>query len=282
MLKSWARKHGKAMQWLARLGYWGRGLVYVAVGALACAAALSDRQAPSIGGTLTTLAGYPLGRLLVAATAGGLFGYAAWRFLQSVLDLHQDGDGTMGLLKRGATLVGSAIHALIGLIAAAVALNWEVIAGGGAGGGGIARLWAAIVLDLPLGQWVVAGTGAGAAMMGLAQAIKARGAAFRDIAASARVMRILRPLGRVGLLAKAVVFAMIGTFFLLAAWRIRASDAGGLREALQTVTELPMGNWALLFLAAALEAYGAFSLAKGWYHRLPGANVEGGAPPAEA
>jgi len=44
MLTNWARKHAKTMQWLARFGYSGRGLVYVAVGALACAAALSERR----------------------------------------------------------------------------------------------------------------------------------------------------------------------------------------------------------------------------------------------
>ena len=96
-----AMTRAEALQWLARLGYGTRGIVYLVLGWLATTAALSDTRPPSLRGALATILEHRFGWLALAALAGGLFGYAAWRTAQAVLDLGAVGTGARGLAARG-------------------------------------------------------------------------------------------------------------------------------------------------------------------------------------
>ena len=98
----------KALQWLARLGYGALGVVHLVLGWLATTAALSDTQPPSLKGALAAVLEHRFGWLALAAIAGGLFGYAAWRAAQAVLDLRGAGSGAKGLAVRAALPTRSA------------------------------------------------------------------------------------------------------------------------------------------------------------------------------
>ena len=85
---------------MARLGYWARGIAYLAVGWLAIMAVLSDTQPPTLKGAFTAIVEQPVGWLLLAVLAGGLILHGVWRSIQAVLDLHGAGGGLKGLTSK--------------------------------------------------------------------------------------------------------------------------------------------------------------------------------------
>jgi hypothetical protein len=109
----------KVLQWVARLGYWARGITYLAVGWLAILAVLSDTQTPTLKGAFTAIVEQPVGWLLLALLAGRLILHGVWRSIQAVLDLHGAGGGLKELTKRAGSLVSAALYAGLGLLAAA-------------------------------------------------------------------------------------------------------------------------------------------------------------------
>jgi hypothetical protein len=62
-------------------------------------------------------------------------------------------------------------------------------------------------------------------------------------------------LGRIGLLARGVVFACIGGFLIEAAWHVNPREARGLGGALRTLEQRPFGPWMLGTVAAGLTYY---------------------------
>src|SRR3954470_11824995 len=73
-------------EWVARLGYGARGVVFLIVGFFAGLAALGAGRSVSSTDALKTLLAEPMGTLLLGIVAAGLFCFAAWRVLQSIFD----------------------------------------------------------------------------------------------------------------------------------------------------------------------------------------------------
>lgn len=251
----------------ARLGYLAKGVVYVIVGALAATAAF-DAGGRTTGseGALQTVLHQPFGRVLVALVAFGLACYAFWRLIECFADPEGHGTDLEGLVQRGRALVSAAIHA--SLVWSAVAL----VAGNGGGNGDDARAWTAELMSKPFGRLLVALVGVcvlGAAVWEFASAYKAgfrRRMDYHRVGADAA--RWLVRLGRAGLAARGVVFAVIGSFLVIAAWRADPDRARGLGEALQTLESQPFGPWLLAATAIGLVLYGAHQFAKARLRRI--------------
>jgi len=74
-------------------------------------------------------------------------------------------------------------------------------------------------------------------------------------------------LGRLGLLALAVVFGIVALFLIVAALRHNPKGLGG---ALQQLAQEPFGPLLLAVVALGLMTYGVFSFAEARYRRLAG------------
>lgn len=251
---------------LARLGYAARGVVYLIVGWFAVMAAYGSGRPTDTKGALVELFRGPFGSVLLALTALGLAGYALWRVIQAVLDADHHGRSAKGLAVRTGFFVAGLVHA--GLAAFAIGL----LSGRGSGGGSgesSARDWTAWLLSQPMGRVLVAGVGGIIIGVAIAQFVKAYKASFRRwLDADEAKMRVIEPVGRLGFAAKGVVFALVGGFFMLAAWRSDSSEAGGLVKALQVLQDQPYGPWVLGIVAAGLFAFGAFSVVQAVYRRI--------------
>jgi hypothetical protein len=76
------------------------------------------------------------------------------------------------------------------------------------------------------------------------------------------------PVCRFGLIARGVVFVIIGGFLIVAAVEFSSAQARGLQGALQTLQQQPYG-WILLgIVALGLVAFGIYSLIEAWYRRI--------------
>ncbi|MBD6616349.1 DUF1206 domain-containing protein [Komarekiella sp. 'clone 1'] len=253
---------------LARLGYASKGVVYGIVGLLAAQAAFgTGGRTTDTRGALQTLLTQPFGKLLLTLIAIGLIGYVLWRFVQAIKDPENKGTDAKGLAQR----IGYAINGLIyaGLAVSAVQL---IQGSGGNSNSNSTDDWTARLLSQPFGQWLVGTIGAFIIGMGFYQFYKAFTAKFRKELNLTELSQTERKwvmgICRFGLLARGVVFCIIGWFLIQAARQFDASAAGGLAEALQTLAQQPYGSWLLGIVAFGLVAYGIYLLIQARYSQL--------------
>jgi len=250
---------------LARFGYAARGVVYLIVGWLALVAAYAHGTPADTKGALLEVLDAPFGNLLLAVVGMGLLGYAAWRVVQAVFDVDRHGTGAKGIAIRGGLLVAGIVHAALAVFA------FDLLRGQAAANSGeaAARDWTVWLLSKPFGQILVAAVGVIILGAAAAHVFKAYKAGFRRyICCGDAVMRYVDPIGRIGLTAKGLVFAMVGIFFLTAAWQADSSESGGLLKVLQTLQNSPFGPWLLGAAAVGLFAFGLYSLIEAVYRRI--------------
>ena len=253
---------------LARLGFAAKALLYITVGALATYAALGlgGTAAPGKHAALFTLLEAPLGRGLMGIIAVGLFGYAAWRIVEALFDPERRGHGIKGLALRIRSAVSGAIHVMIGITTAKLALGHFAIGAEGKE----ARHWAARALSTSGGQtalWIVA---LGLVAYGVYQLYCAWRSKLSDKLSLDRLRpqtaRLVVAVSRFGIAARGVVFIAMGGIIARVVREHDAKEAGGLQASLQELTGL--GRWPYLFVAAGLIAYGIYELIEAKYRRI--------------
>lgn len=252
---------------LGRAGLAARGSLYAIVGVLALqVAAGRTTQRPDKQGALTAVAHQPLGKVLLLVAAVGFAGYALWRLSAAFLDTEGDGTDASGWAKRVADLGRGLLYA--GFCITALRLV--------AGSSGDDRTkeadLTAAVLRAPLGRVAVAGLGLAVIGAGIYNGYRAFSGKYRkkfDTAEmSRRVRRWLPRVATVGLAARAVVFALVGTFLVRAAVRYDPKEAVGVDGALQRLADAPYGPVLLAIVAAGLFTFGLFSFLEARYRRL--------------
>lgn len=265
-----AREVAPWVERLARLGYVSKGVVYVAVGVLAAQAALGLRGSPTDQqGALSSLARGPFGQVVLTVLALGLLGYALWQLVRAVLDPEGQGHRAKGVAKR----IGYALSGVGYLGLAALAANLAGVARTARpGGGGGEDAWVARLMAQPFGEWLVGLVGA--VMIGVAaqQIYVAATSKFlkrlRLGGLDAREQEAVRRTGQVGIVARAVVLALVGLFLVQAALAHDPSRAGGLLEALRAFERAPFGPFLLGLVALGLVAYGVYAAVQGRWREI--------------
>lgn len=252
------------LEWIARLGYSARGVVYVIVGWLALVAAFGTGETTDTRGSLRHLLQQPAGELLLAVVAAGLFAYSAWRFVQAIMDADRHGTGAKGLAIRGGLLVSSLMHLALAVFAISLIFGW-----GTGGGSSQSQDWTARLMSQEYGRWLVFGFGIAVIGAGLAHIYKGATAKFKKhFIMDRQTMRWTEPVCQFGLIARGVVFLIIGGFFTLAAWQFDPSKARGLDGALEAVQRQPFGPYLLGVVALGLIAFGVYSFLEALYRRI--------------
>jgi hypothetical protein len=251
---------------LGRLGYVARGSVYLVVGLLAALAAIGWGGAVTDSqGALTTILAQPLGGVLLALVALGLFGYALWRAIQCFADTEGKGGEAKGLAVRFGYLVSGVIYGALGLSAI------QLLRGVG-GGGDDAQAWTARLMEQPAGRWLVALVGAIIVGVGLYQLYKGISKRFCEELRTGEMSEVERRwaerLGLFGHVAHGVVLGIVGGFVLLAALRYDPSEARGIEGALAALLNRPFGPWLLGAVALGLVAYGVYNMFEARYRQM--------------
>ena len=257
--RSAARSAAPGVEMLARLGFAAKGVVYIMVGLIAASSALDGggRTAGS-SGALASLADSAWGRLALGLIAVGLAGYVVWRTVSASLNPEHDKAG------RRAFYAGTAV------VYAGLALEAARLAMGRVGGGDDdAAHWSAELMGQPFGQLLVALVGIAVLVYGVQQIWHGWRVDLDerlDLGAMSRSGRTWTiRLGRAGLAARGLVFALIGGFFLVAAIQSDPSEARGVGGALQMMREVP---GLLGIVALGLVAYGLYQLVRARHRRI--------------
>lgn len=257
-------------QWtekFARLGMAAKGVVYSLVGALAFMAAFeingNSEQGAGKQGVLKFLLEQPFGKVLLGIVAVGLLCYTIWRFIQAFMDSEDKGTDAKGIGKR----IGYAFSGLVygGLAFYAAQL---VLGNGGSGSGDSRQTLASKLLEQPFGQWLVGLVAVGTMAMGLYQIYKGISGKFLKNMKSAQIKSEIRDMlmkaGKVGYIARGVVWGIIGFLFLKAALNANPQEAGGSSSAFQFL-EQSYGSVLLGAIALGLLCYGIFMFVRARY-----------------
>ena len=253
---------------LARLGLAARGVVYALIGLLAVQTAFGARSASRITdtrGVLQLVA--QQSRALLWLLAVGLFGYALWRVVEGIRDPEHRGRDAKGLAVRAGRVVSGLLHGGLAYAAVRIALG----AGADRSPGG-AQGWTADLMSKPFGRGLVAIAGLCVIGSGCAQIWKGWNEKFRRRLKlqemSPGEQRLAIQSGKLGMMARGVVFLLSGWCLLQAALRFDPGQARGLGGALEALARQPHGPWLLGLVALGLVAFGAHSLLLARYRRI--------------
>jgi hypothetical protein len=262
------RAASPALVMLGRAGYAAKGSVYVVMGALAAGAAVGAGGATTdTRGALNVIGDGPMGMIALLAIGVGLLGYMLWRLIAAVTDAEGKGDEPTKLVVRGAQAVRGIAYGALG-VQALRALDGDDVGSQGAA----TRHWTGRLLDMPFGRALVVGVGLGVLGYAVYQVYRAfsdKAKKHLDLAEAGPTQAtwIVR-LGRFGIAARAVVFAMIGVFLLRAGMQEDSGEAGGIAQSLQALGGASYGRIVLGVVAFGLIAYGVYQLATARYRHM--------------
>jgi hypothetical protein len=251
---------------LARAGYVARGVVYALIGLLAIRLATGvSGPRPNQQGAMQQIEKQPFGHALLILTAIGLGGYALWRLAQALVG-HTPEYGEHSKFDRLGAVGSFAAYA------AFCALAISVLRGTGGNSSAKTHQTTAGVLHWPLGRELVAA--AGLLFIGIAayQAYLGLSKKFLKYSKTGQmslsVLKVFTIVGRVGLIARAVAFGLIGLFVLKAARDYTPKDAVGIDGALARLLQHAYGTAALIVVACGLITFGIYSVADARYRRI--------------
>lgn len=252
---------GRPMEHLSRAGFAAKGLVYLVVGVLALLAAFTSRgEVTDTKGAVRTIGELPGGNVLLAVLAIGLFGYAAWRFVEAAANT-ENANG----IKRAGAVISGFVYGSLALYALRSAMDART------SGGASAEDWTATLMAQPFGPILVGLVAFAIIGYGGYQVHKGIQEGFREHLSgmtSQQEESAVR-MGKAGHIARGVVFGIIGLFLLVAATKANPNEAIGLDGALSTLARQPYGPWLLGLVAIGLACYGIYFLAfESRFHRL--------------
>lgn len=253
-----------ALALLGRAGYAAKGVVYIVIGMLAARVAMgSGGQTTDSGGALNVIGDGPMGKAALLLIGVGLLGYMAWRIIAAVKDAEGKGDEPTKLAVRASQAARGIAYGALGLQA------FRLVAGSGEGESSAAQDWTARLLALPFGRALVGAVGLGVIGYAFYQFYRAasdKAKKHLDLAEAGPTQAtwIVR-LGRFGIAARGVVFALMGVFLLRAAMQSDSGEAGGIADSLRALAGADYGGIALGTVAFGLVAYGVYQLATARY-----------------
>lgn len=253
----------KPVEALARLGLVARGVIWMTIGLLALEIASGGGGEADRQGALRAIAAKPFGHTLLVVLLVGFCGYALWRALEAAVG-HRDEDGAK---RTGKRLVSASRTVIYGFFAVTTV---SFLASGGAKKGDNTKPMTARVMEHSGGQLLVGAIGAALIVGGLVIAIRAIRADFLDKLGPTPgwVRSTAAWVGRVGLISRGLVIALVGWFLLDAAISFDPQDAKGLDQSLRTLAHQPYGGWLLSVVALGLLMFALWSWIEARYRKI--------------
>lgn len=249
---------------LVRLGYGAKSLIYVVIGILAIKVALGtsnilaneDDALASIGQSL-------FGRILLGVIFVGLVGYSIYSFVK----IFNKSPSTDKPFKRIINKIGFLISAIAYAVLIPSAYTYAF---------GTSSMVPIVIQNIQLkdilgtifltslGKWIVALIGLIVLGDGLYQIYYSLHMHFdrqiKPYRLSPKQIKIIKFMGRFGTLSRAIVFSLIGIFFIFAAYRSNSLEAKGIDGALLFILNQPYGSWLLGIIALGFISFGVYSL----------------------
>lgn len=253
---------------MARFGLTAKGVVYCLVGILAFMAAFElggkSEEGSDKTGVFQFILEQSYGRILLAIVAFGLLCYTVWRFLQAIKDTENKGDKPKGIGIRIRYAFSGLVYGALAYYAA------NLVLGNGGGSGGDSReTLSRELLQQPFGQWLVGIVAVGTALAGIHQIYLALSDKYKKHVQSAGLKHEAETMmiraGKIGYIARGIVWLIIAYMFLKAALSSNPNKAGGSGSAFEFLENSSYGSYLLGAVAIGLIFYGVFMFMRAKY-----------------
>jgi len=248
-----------AYELAARAGYVARGVLYGYMGYAALRFALTGGAHPADQqSSLVAVAGFPLGRVILVAGSLALAAYSLWGFVRAVYDPLHRGRDPVGIASRLGFAWSGVNYGVLSFFAVGL------LSFGSGGGSDSLPLLAQRLLSAPAGVPLTQAAGLLGIAGGIGQLVEALRAPFRKDEKREEMPKAERELsdtlGRMGFVARGVVFALMGWFLVLAARFRDPHQAKGFTGTFTYLLAQPLGPWLLGAVALGFIALGVHSV----------------------
>lgn len=250
-------------EWMARAGYAARGLVYVLVGLMALLGSIGGGS-PDSQSALEMVLSQPFGRIWLGFIGLCLIGFIIWRLAQSLANADNQPAELKGYVIRAGLFVSAITYTGLAIFAVTHALLM-----GSEGSGGGSASWTAWLMQQPYGRFLVGIVGLCIIGAGTAHIVKGVKRSYhRYLAFDANLHPVIDSCCVYGLVAKGIVFLIIGVFFLYAGFMIDPQQVGSMADALTWVRQLPFGGVLYLVIGLGLACFGLYGFVEARYRRV--------------
>jgi hypothetical protein len=253
----------RPMDWAARTGLAARGAVYLLMGILALLVAQGSRAQLDQKGALSQVLSQPFGGFIVALLALGFAAYSMWRLSEAAF-------GVVGEGRRKGPRLQSLARGLVYAFLCFTAI--ALLAGSRTPQSKQQQGYAATAMSLPAGRWAVGLAGLVVAGVGIFMVVEGIQLRFMRYfpadQVSGRPRSVVRVLGRVGTIARGLVFVLTGALVMYAAWAYEPAKAGGIDTAMKALQDAPFGDALLGLAALGLIVFGVYGFVEARYRRV--------------
>ena len=255
---------------IARAGLISKGVVYCLLGALAFMSAFelggrSDEDA-SKKGVFDVIEGVG-GKWLLGILAVGLFCYTAWRFIQAF----REGRQAKGATKKGGKVIRYLFSAIVYFLLALYAAK-RFFGNGDKGGGDNTQSTVSELMTKPFGDWLVGLLGLALAITGIYQVYYGMSGKYRkhvqDLSLRSTASRNLLRAGKIGYVARGIVWLMLAWLSFRAAFQADSGEAGDTGKAFHFLETASFGSYLLGALGIGLVCYGVFNFIRARWERF--------------
>jgi hypothetical protein len=260
----------KGLRLAARAGFAAKGVVYTLVGIIAILAAWGGSgasgpsgsssggsEAEGAKGALEMLMRQPFGEVILGLVAAGLIFYALYRFFEAAADPDGQGSDAKGIAARAGAVISGASYGFLAYFAISLLLNLGASGGSGGQQGGAAPGWFQAVMEQPFGIWLAAALGLAIMAVGAIQFYRAYTRQFEETL-SPMTPGWAQDVSAFGIVARGVIFLVIGGFAVIAAIQADPSQAVGLSGAMGEIRDTAWGDILFALVAAGLLAYAVY------------------------
>jgi hypothetical protein len=257
---------GDALALLGRAGFLARGIMYIVIGWIALQIAFGhSRQQADRTGALHELSSTPFGEVALWILVVGFFGLALWWLAQAAWPSSAEGRKTA---KRAVAVVKAVIYAVLGY----GTLKYTLGAGAPQSSDKQSVDLTATLMQHAGGRVLVVVIGLALIGGGLYLGYQAwREKFLKDMQLGqvrTRTRRIVEWLGRIGGVARGIVFIVAGIFLVVAAVEAKPGQAKGIDSSLRELAATPAGPWLLVLVALGLIMFGLFSCCEARFRRF--------------
>ena len=256
------------VRFLGRAGFLARGLMYVVIGWIAVEVAFRKTSQPADRtGALHALGSTPVGEVALWLLVVGFCGMALWRLSEAAFGT-READKRKQVWTRLTALGKAVVYAVLcfGVI------DYAIGAGSPQSSDQQSVDLTATLMRHPGGRILVVVIGLVLIGVGLFLGYQAWRERFRrDLKLDQlgqRTRRVVEWLGRIGGIARGIVFITAGVFLVVAAVEAQPGQAKGIDSSLRELAATPGGPWLLVIVAVGLIMFGLFSCCEARWRRV--------------